>query len=157
LNEHKNQTLEAKIRRFAGELTPEEQEQLRAIQAQPRDVTGLMSSSLWDKAQQVAGMLTTEEEAALRHMLARAGVTTAGSDEAEAQGFRMAAYEDEWGYKGKPGTGGASGWQSGVGGGGNLVGGIKGILGDLGGAGIILLAATVFVSAGGASVAIDEA
>jgi hypothetical protein len=108
MNEHEIQSLEGKLRQFASELTPEEQEQLRAIRTQMQDVTGMLSSSLWDKAQATVEALTPEEAAALSRVLGRSGVTAAGSDAAEVTGYAIAEYEDAYGYKGKIGTGGES-------------------------------------------------
>ncbi|MGH2588830.1 MAG: hypothetical protein ACRDJE_28230, partial [Dehalococcoidia bacterium] len=104
MNEHEIQTLAAKIRQFIGELTPEEQEQVRAMQMRSDDVSGLMSSPLWDKAREAAGALTPEETEQLVRLLERTGVTAPTDDAGNVQGFRMAAYEEDDGWKGKPGT-----------------------------------------------------
>ena len=101
-------SLEDKLQRFAGDLTPEEYEQLRAIRTHVHDVAGMISSSLWDKAQAAVAALTPEEAAELGRVLGHASVTAAGSGAAEVTGYAIAEYEDAYGYKGKIGTGGES-------------------------------------------------
>jgi hypothetical protein len=95
-------SLETKLRQFVDGLTPEEAEQLRAIHGD--DVTGMLSPSLQDKAHQVAATFTSEEQVQLSILLARAGVGVATGEEADTQGYMRAMYEDDLGYKGKPGT-----------------------------------------------------
>jgi hypothetical protein len=69
-----------------------------------QDVTGMLSPSLWDKAQAAVEALTPAEAAELGRVLERLGAAAAGGDEADAKGFRAAEYEDEYGWKGPPGT-----------------------------------------------------
>jgi hypothetical protein len=95
------QTLEAKLHEFAAGLTEEESAQVRAMQA--HDVTGMRPPSLWAKAQQVAEALTARERDELRRMLAGAAVA-ARTDGGDVAGYRAAEYEDEFGYKGPPGS-----------------------------------------------------
>jgi hypothetical protein len=95
-------SLEAKLRQFAEALAPEEVTRLR--ETQKDDVTGMLSPSLRDKAQQVAGALSPEEQEQLYHLLERAGVAATVGGEADTQGYMKAMYEDDLGYKGKPGT-----------------------------------------------------
>jgi hypothetical protein len=94
-------SLAARVRRFAGALTPEEQAQVRAMQ--PHDVTGLRPPSLWAKAQQVTEALTAKERDELRRMLTGA-VVRRGRRSDDVAGYRAAEYEDEFGYKGHPGS-----------------------------------------------------
>jgi hypothetical protein len=95
-------SLETKLQQFVVGLTPEEAEQLGAIQGD--DVTGMLSPSLRDKVQQVAEELTPEEQEQLRLLLARADVAAATGAEADTQGFAKPLYEGDHGYKGRPGT-----------------------------------------------------
>jgi hypothetical protein len=108
MNKHEIQSLGDKLRQFAGELTPEEQEQLRTIRMRMQDVTGMLSPSLWDKAQAAVEALTPAEAAELSRVLGGAVGAAAGSDVAEVTGYAIAEYEDAYGYKGKIGTGGES-------------------------------------------------
>ena len=100
------QTLEAKLRRFADALTPEEQAEVRALQT--HDVTGMLSPSLRAKAQRAADALTTAEVAQLSLLLEHAGVAATTTGGADVRGYAIAEYEDAYGYKGKIGTGGES-------------------------------------------------
>lgn len=103
MNKHEIQSLEDKLRQFASELTPEEQEQLRTIRTQLHDVAGMLSSSLWDKAQATVEALTPEEAAELGRVLG--GAVGAA---AEVTGYAIAEYEDAYGWKGRIGSGGES-------------------------------------------------
>jgi hypothetical protein len=106
MSERQTQALEAKLRRFADALTPEERAEVRALQ--PHDVTGMISPSLRAKAQQATDELTTAEVAQLGLLLERAGVAATSAGEAEVRGYRVAQYEDAYGWKGPIGTGGES-------------------------------------------------
>jgi hypothetical protein len=112
-------SLEAKLRQFADGLTAEEQAQVRALQT--NDVTGMLAPSLRDKAQQVADTLTPEEQAQVHLLVERTGVAAPATDEADVEGHRAAHYEDDDGWKGKPGTN-----PNGVGKGGNSLGQLAG-------------------------------
>jgi hypothetical protein len=93
------------LQRFADGLTPEERAELRAMRTD--DVAGLRSSSLWDKARQVADDLAPEDLEMLRRLLADAGVVAAIDDEADTTGYRESLYDgagEQYLWKGPPGT-----------------------------------------------------
>lgn len=82
----------AKLRAFVDGLTPEETEQVRALQTE--DVTGVLAPSLLEKAQRAADTLTPEEEAHLYELLR----------ESDTAGYMKAQYESDYGWKGPPGA-----------------------------------------------------
>jgi hypothetical protein len=105
------QTLEAKLQEFGAGLTDEESAQMRGFLM---EIGRGLPPSVQAKARRFIRNLTTEEAAELAQAAQHAAVDGALDAEADAQGYRAAAYEDEYGYKGRPGTnpmnaGGSSG------------------------------------------------
>ena len=101
---HEAQTLHAKLQQFADGLTPDEQAELRAMQTEPEDVTGMLSPSLEDKVRRAAEELAPEEEAELYRLLAPADEGAATGADDDARGYMKAVYEGPYGWKGRPGT-----------------------------------------------------
>ncbi|MGH2584156.1 MAG: hypothetical protein ACRDJE_04520 [Dehalococcoidia bacterium] len=99
MNEQASQTLEEKLQRFAESLTPEETAQLYRMQTD--DVTGMLSMSLWDKAEAAFEQLTSEERAVLHRLLEEWG--SAEGREADTAGHMVDLYGIyEPGKKGRP-------------------------------------------------------
>jgi hypothetical protein len=94
-------SLRVKLQRLAGELTEEEQAHVRAMVAE--DVTGALTPSLRATLERCAAELTTDEQAHLAELVGVAMFAGDGTD-TDTAGHRAASYEDEDGWKGKPGT-----------------------------------------------------
>jgi hypothetical protein len=95
------QSLEAKLHEFAAGLTAEEMAQVRGFLMElDRGLTPTVRA----KARQFVRNLTPDEAAQVAQVAQRAAADPALDGQADAQGYAAAAYEDEYGYKGRPGT-----------------------------------------------------
>jgi hypothetical protein len=114
--EHQPLTIETslgtKLRDLVAGLTAEEEVQLHSMRVESGAAD--LSPSLRAKLQQAADRLTPEERSQVRDLVRRAAVDPMLGIEADTTGHAVAVYEDEYGYKGRPGTNPAYMAQGGV-------------------------------------------
>ncbi|MGH2585461.1 MAG: hypothetical protein ACRDJE_11155 [Dehalococcoidia bacterium] len=92
-------TVWAKLRHFAGGLTPEEVEQLCVMK--PEGGTAELSPSLQAKVKQGARELTPEEQVQVRLLVQHARTGTPAGEEADTDGYMIAQFNDGQGKKGR--------------------------------------------------------